>query len=102
MEFMTVWMAVMKRTVKEEEIYVELMSSFAIILSANYISGCVMERTTVETTLMKPLICVSNFFVHPRDLTDAEITEYAYSRSKCAMGLMNAVTIQMKITVVVS
>jgi hypothetical protein len=42
----------------KEEIYVEQMSSFATIHFANYISGCVMEKTTVETTLMKPLTCV--------------------------------------------
>ena len=42
----------------KEEIYVEQMSSFAIIPSANYISGCVMEKMTVETTLTKPLTCV--------------------------------------------
>jgi len=102
MVFTTVWMAVMKRTVTEEEIYVEQMSFSAIIPFANYIFGSVMEKTTVETTLMKPLICVSNFFAHPQDLTDAEITEYACSLSKCAMGLMTVGTTQMKITVVVS
>lgn len=102
MEFMTVWMAAMKKTVTEEEIYVEQMNSFAIIPFANYISGCVMEKMTVETTLTKPLICASNFFAHPQDLTDAEIIEYVCNLNKCAMGLMTVGTTQMKITVVVS
>lgn len=38
------------------------MSSFAIIPFANSISGCVMERTTVETTLTKPQTCVVRHF----------------------------------------
>lgn len=44
----------------------------------------------------------SNFFAHPQDLTDAEITEYACSLSKYAMGLMTVGTTQMKIPVVVN
>ena len=44
----------------------------------------------------------TNFFAHPRDLTDAEITEYACSLSKCAMGSMTVGTTQMKIPVVVN
>lgn len=44
----------------------------------------------------------SNFFAHPQDLTDAEITEYVCNLNKCAMGLMTAGTTQMKKTVVVN
>ena len=43
-----------------------------------------------------------NFFAHPQDLTDAEITEYACSLSKYAMGSMTVGTTQMKIPVVVN
>lgn len=40
------------------EVYAEMMSSCAITPFASSISGSVMEKMTVATTLMKPLTCV--------------------------------------------
>lgn len=42
----------------KEEVYAELMSSCVTTPYASSISGFVMEKMTVETTQMKPLICV--------------------------------------------
>lgn len=61
-----------------------------------FISQCTQRSCFVFLFFQK------NFFAHPQDRTDAEITEYACSLSKCAMGLMTVGTTQMKIPVVVN
>lgn len=67
--------------------------------SAFLITPCTWKSHFVFSLL---LFFQSNFFAHPQGLTDAEMTESAYSLRKHAMGLMTVGTTLMKITAMVN
>lgn len=55
-----------------------------------------------ESLFFLLLFFQSNFFAHPQGLTDAEMTESAYSLRKHAMGLMTVGITPMKTTAMVN
>lgn len=94
---LTVWMVATRKTAAALlAITVPLMSSIATTRCANLMLGNVMEKTTVETTLMRTLKSAESFSVLPQGLSAARTIVFVCRCQRGAMVSIIVETTQMK------